>query len=106
MRKVLPLLALLILTGCGTPMRWEKPGIVGEAQAADQADCRSAARYEAMRMFPYGLGMTSYGPYSSATSRALWLQRTDSERFFAENRLAAFCMRNKGYELVPIEPAK
>ncbi len=106
MRKVLPLLAALILTGCGTPMRWEKPGVGGNAQAADQSDCQSAARFEAMRMFPFGFGPISYGPYSPPASRALWMQRTDSERFFAEHRLAAFCMRNKGYELVSVEAAK
>jgi hypothetical protein len=29
--------------------------------------------------------------------------RQDNDRFYAENRLAAFCMRTKGYDQVPVQ---
>jgi hypothetical protein len=34
----------------------------------------------------------------------MWQMRADDERFFAENRLTAFCMRTKGYEQVEVTP--
>jgi len=106
MRKVLPIVLLLAVAGCATPSRWEKPGVSEEALAHDMADCRQAAAQESMRVYPYGYG---YGwPYwGGRTNYMLWQQRQESDRFYAENRLREFCMRNKGYALVPIpQPAK
>jgi hypothetical protein len=34
----------------------------------------------------------------------MWSMRADSDRFLTETRLTAFCMRNKGYEQVPVQP--
>jgi hypothetical protein len=104
MRKVLPaalpVALLLAVAGCGTPARWEKPGVTAEATAADAVDCRRAASQEAFVYSPYG-----WAPPLWPGRRGYWLnwyQLQQSERFYAENRLTAFCMRNKGYELVPI----
>ena len=35
----------------------------------------------------------------------LWQMRQDNDRFYAENRLTAFCMRTKGYEQVEVRQA-
>jgi hypothetical protein len=108
MRRVLPLATMLALAACATPSRWEKPGVDQAAARQDFDDCRSAAQREALRYysfppFPY------WGPYWGFGRRRgyFYYQPTwDSERFFAENRLAAFCMRSRGYELVKVEEQK
>ena len=100
MRKVVPVALLLTVAACGTPSRWEKPGVSAEMSATDAVDCRRAASQEAFLYNPSGLPPPLW-PYR----RGYWLtwqQYHDSERFYAENRLTAFCMRNKGYALVPI----
>jgi hypothetical protein len=104
MRKVVPvaLSAALMLgvAGCGTPARWEKPGASDAMTISDVTDCRRAASQEAFLFAPYG-----FPPLLWPGRRGYWLnwyQMQESQRFYAENRLTAFCMRNKGYELVPI----
>jgi len=100
MRKVLPFALLLTAAACGTPARWEKPGVSDEMTATDAVDCRRAASQEAFLYNPYGWGPPPLWPYRR--NWLYWQQYQDSQRFYAENRLTAFCMRNKGYELVPI----
>ena len=104
MRKVVPATflgaLLLAVTGCGTPARWEKPGVSDVVTATDITECRRAASQEAFLYAPYGWGLPLW-PYRRG-SWFYWQQYQDSQRFYAENRLTAFCMRNKGYELVPI----
>jgi hypothetical protein len=102
MRKVLPLALLLALGACAAPTHWEKPGVTEEVLAHDLTDCRQAAAQEAMR-YPYGFG-PPFGAYGRS-SYFLWQQRQESDRFYAENRLREFCMRNKGYALMPIPKA-
>ena len=100
MRKVVPFVLLLAVGACGTPARWEKPGVSPEGTVADITDCRRAASQEAF-LYSYGLPPPLW-PYPYRRSSLYWLQYEESQRFYAENRLTAFCMRNKGYELVPI----
>jgi hypothetical protein len=97
MRKVVPVTflgaLLLAVAGCGTPARWEKPGVSTEMTSIDAVDCRRAASMESFLSTPY---------VTPPVYRPNWLQMRESERFYAENRLTAFCMRNKSYELMPI----
>ena len=110
------LVALVALAGC-TPMQWVRDGAVPpvEALEEDSASCRQQAWREAqyrawayrpywgpafMRRDPFGRSFTAwpYGPspYSFYADPA-----------FEETRLADFCMRAKGYELVPVpKPAE
>jgi hypothetical protein len=100
MRKVAAIALLLAVAACGTPARWEKPGATDQTTAADAVECRRAASQESFLYNPYGWPPPLW-PYR----RGYWLnwyQMQESQRFYAENRLTAFCMRNKGYELVPI----
>jgi len=105
MRKVvpvtLPVAMLLAVAGCATPERWEKPGVSVEMTATDAVECRRAANQEAFLYIP---APPLIWPYRRS-STINW-QYEQSERFYAENRLTAFCMRNKGYELVPIPRAQ
>jgi len=101
-------LALLVLAAGCTPMQWVRPDSPPPQQIdADIRHCQSEAWSEAALRYrsPYG----GYGP---------WLYRDPLGRRFIgypyspfgdpfgdrdmeEQRLANFCMRAKGYELVP-----
>ena len=103
MRRVVPFLLMLAVSACGTPMRWDKPGATDQMVQTDMSACRQAAQIEADRYYPYypwGWGGWGWGRRSGL----MWQMRADDERFFAESRLTAFCMRTKGYEQVPIQP--
>jgi hypothetical protein len=108
MRKVLALLPLATLAACATPAHWEKPGADDAAVKADLTYCAAAARTEAFQNYAFDTGFMRFGApwwgYPYRPSQALWRQRLDSDRFYAETRLKDFCMRNKGYELVPDAP--
>jgi len=108
------LLCLLFLAGC-TPMQWTRDGAVPPTEALEQdsASCRQQAWREAQyrawayqpywwgpplaRRGPFGRSFAAwpypYGPYPYA-----W-----GDPAFEETRLADFCMRAKGYELVPVQ---
>ncbi len=104
---VVAIAALLALAACGQTTRWEKPQATAETTAADRQDCRQQAEREAWR--DYGLGAWRYGYPFYATYPGYgplsWHleSRMRQDRYFAEQRLAAFCMQNKGYERVVVE---
>lgn len=103
------LAALLLLAGC-TPMQWVRQDTGPELLDQDLAQCRQEAWREAQwRAFLYRpFGVTTvvdrfgrrfvipYSPFGDPFG----------DSFMEESRLAHFCMRSKGYDLVPIEPAR
>ncbi|MBS0547818.1 MAG: hypothetical protein JSR24_08720 [Proteobacteria bacterium] len=100
MRRILPFLMLLGVAACGLPQtRWEKPGVDEKATAADLVACRHAASQEAFATYPFPYGSPFFG-YRRFGSFGYY----EENRFYAESRLANFCMRNKGYELVTVKP--
>lgn len=110
MRKILPFALMLGVAACGAGSHWEKAGAAPETTRADMADCRRAASQEAFRTYAFDTGFTRFGApwwgYPTRPSYAMWRSRLESDRLYAESRLTSFCMRNKGYELVPNEPAE
>lgn len=101
MRPFLALLALLSLAACaGTPREWEKPGADRAMAKQDLGDCRRAASAETFS------ARSDFGfPGFSRSRRSDYFFRPsalDSDRGHSEQRLAMFCMRNKGYELTPV----
>jgi hypothetical protein len=103
------LAALLLLAGC-TPMQWVRQDTGPELLGHDLAQCRQEAWREAQwRAFlyrPFGattvvdrFGRRFVIPYSPFGDPF-------GDSFMEESRLAHFCMRSKGYALVPIEPAR
>jgi hypothetical protein len=106
-RLVVFMVLALLLAGC-TPLYWVKPDTGPEQLEQDMAQCQQAAWREASwRSWLYRpLGPTIiqdlHGrrmlvwPYSSFGDPF-------GDRFFEESRLAQFCMRAKGYELVPAD---
>jgi hypothetical protein len=96
----------LLVAGC-EKYTWDRPGVSDEATQADYRDCRQQAQTEAFRTYAFYSGFPIMGPgywgYRAQPDYWFWRQRIDSERFFYENRLTNFCMRNKGYTLVKVE---
>jgi hypothetical protein len=113
MRPVLFALVALAFGGC-TPLQWVRDGAVPEPEVVekDASTCRQQAWQEAQyRSWAY------YRPYAPIVGRDPLGRRVVTwpygpwpypfaDPFFEEARLADFCMRAKGYQLVPIEAPK
>ena len=102
MRKILsfllPLSLASFLAACSAPSYWMKAGADPAKTDLDRAECRKAAEQQAFRQggapFPYADSW--YGrPATSAMPPSV-----ETDRLGVENKLAAFCMRSRGYELV------
>jgi hypothetical protein len=108
MRRLTPLLFLLA-AGC-TPLQWTRPGASPEELRQDVAFCREEAWREAQwRSFFFFNRYYGATTVVDAQGRRIVVPYSPfgdpfGDRFFEESRLAHFCMRAKGYELVPIEP--
>jgi hypothetical protein len=113
MRLVTGLLiaATSLATAACAPMQWVKADATPQQASTDAAACQQAAWREAQlrswhyqpiaplafrHRFGYPYFAWPYGPFSDPFGN----------HFMEESRLAQFCMRNKGYELVPVEPKK
>ena len=87
---------LLAVAACAAPMRWEKPGVADPSR--DEAECRAAARQQAIRQLPYGDGPPIF--IYRETSMLQWTQAIDNERSYLAEELTKRCMRDRGFELV------
>jgi hypothetical protein len=103
------LVLVLFLSGC-TPMEWLRQAAGPEELRQDLARCRQDAWREAQwRSF-------LYRPFGSTTMIDRFGRRfvvpyspfgdPFGDTFIEESRLTDFCMRAKGYSLVPIEQEK
>ena len=97
-------IAVFALSGCA-PMQWIKDGAVPATEALEQdtAMCRQhawrEAQYNSWAYRPYG-----WTPYAGGRRFVGgWPYGPFYDPFFEEARLTDFCMRAKGYQLVPIE---
>jgi len=98
--------AALVLAGC-TPMQWVRPDVTLEQAQLDAAHCQQEAWREARwRSFLY----RPYGPmvlHDPLGRRFVWgyppFGGPFQDEFMEESRLMHFCMRAKGYQLVPID---
>jgi hypothetical protein len=106
MMRVSACLLLFAVLGACTPMRWEHPqyGLAGAQE--DYASCNQSARAEAWR---YQMAAKVWEPpryYRGNDGRLIYdpwpshYRRYDP--WMDEARLADYCMRNKGYKLVPV----
>jgi hypothetical protein len=125
MRRLLILAAVTSLTACASspPRLWEKEGATPQTTTADLVECRRAARQEAF----YETSNLGFGGYSRFGPIPYYAYRrgpyfgprpfyrrgpyfwgywgAPDVEFNQQSRLSAFCMRNKGYELVTLPPA-
>jgi len=113
MRPFLFTLVALTLGGC-TPLQWVRDGVAPEPEVLDKdaSTCRQEAWREAQyRSWAYGrpfgpvVGRDASGRRFVAWPYGPW-PYPFADPFFEEARLADFCMRSKGYELVPVEAPK
>jgi hypothetical protein len=99
-------LAATLSLGACESYTWERAGATDLTMQTDYRDCRQQAQSEAFRSYAFYSGFPLMGPiywgYRYQPDYWYWRQRLDSERFFYENRLTNFCMRNKGYTLVKV----
>jgi hypothetical protein len=107
-RLRLPAIALALLAAACTPMQWTRQDAGPEQLNQDMAQCRQEAWREAQwRSFLYrpiapvmlrdAQGRSFFGWPSSPFGDPF------GDRFMEESRLEHFCMRNKGYDLAPVE---
>jgi hypothetical protein len=103
--RALAVAGLAIAAAACTPMRWEHPQL-GVANAdADQQECGSLAWRESWQYgWQYGPGYGFWDYPYRARGRTFYRgypgYRYDP--FFEEQRLRDYCMRAKGYQMVPI----
>jgi len=102
--------AALAAAAC-TPMQWVKPEATPEQLDQDAAQCQQEAwreaRFRTWLYRPVGPAMLQ-----DAQGRRFFVWPASpfgdpfSDQLMEEARLASFCMRSKGYELVPLESKK
>lgn len=94
-------LATLTLGAC-TPMQLTHPQFGAARSTEDQVDCNRAARIEAFNRQPFWGGPPRfYRGRDGRLHQDPWAF-SHNDRFFEEAQLQDFCMRNKGYQLVPV----
>ncbi|MCS6855129.1 MAG: hypothetical protein NZ523_10310 [Elioraea sp.] len=106
--------ALLVgLCGCAaTPLVWQRPETGELAPAAEIADCRDAAVLETNRRWPlfwYRPGPWAFpwrrDPFWPGFSPSAYAW-SDLSRWELIQDLTAFCLRSKGYRLLPLPPTE
>jgi hypothetical protein len=97
-------IVLAFLVAACTPMEWVRPDAPPEQAQADSQQCQMAAWQEARwRALEY---RSMWGPafYYDRFGRAVPAPlafNPFADPYMEEQRLANFCMRAKGYELLP-----
>lgn len=98
-------LILAVLSACGTPMKWVKPGVDPTQADTDRFQCEAAARRESALNSPntsagFGIGTGGGGVgfgFGIGTSIGATYDQNDVDR------LTSFCLRMRGYEQVPAQ---
>lgn len=113
-KKTLSLVALssiaLLLTACGPPVAWQKPGVNMAEAEADSRECSLLARNQAFRESffggSYAFGHPGYGyqyyPSGPYGYRRSYYNDPYMYRGQRESDLQDFCLRARGYSLQPI----
>lgn len=98
MSKLVPILAAILLAGCGD-VRWTKQEGDASSAARDEANCRAAASEQVARRYgPPNPANNRYGDpkYGADTSIP-----SQADRAILESQSVDRCMRAQGYALVP-----
>lgn len=93
----------LLLTSCGPPLVWDKPGLAEGVRQEEVADCqrlawRQAVATENELMFDYRMrpSVTRYA------MRYGYYPQPNIDRMAWEDRYFSTCMQAKGYRLIPL----
>jgi hypothetical protein len=93
-------LCLGVAAGACTPMQWQHQALGVTPSQAEVGECNQSAFYEANRQaFFYDFAWPRY--YYGRPGHRPWPRYSSSDRFFLERDLFDYCMRAKGYRLVP-----
>lgn len=104
-RIALAFVGALALAACGPPMRWEHPRLAGADAQAEFSDCSRQAWAEARhRAWMNRWTRPSYVRGRDGRVYAVdpWHRSAFDDSWFEEMRLRDFCLRNKGFRLVPV----
>jgi hypothetical protein len=94
-------LASALAIGACTPMQWSHPGFDQPGAQRELAGCRQQAWIETQqRAFAYGFD--PWWPYGPRRRYPGYYGPSFVEQQMLENQLADFCMRSKGFVLVPV----
>jgi hypothetical protein len=92
-------------------MEWRKAGVAPAVAAADRAECRRIAQYQAWRL-DWLRGLIDRGHWVRGADGRFYRvfdpffdDGPFEDRFFLEQDLEDECLRAKGYTLVPLAPA-
>ncbi len=104
-------IAAAALAAACTPMQWVKPDATAEQLQQDSIHCQQEAWREArLRSWYYRPFAPVFIRDASGRNFLGWPYGAYGDPFcdpyLEESRLAQFCMRSKGYELLPVEPKK
>lgn len=99
MQKLIPILAALVLAGCGD-VRWAKPDGDSSNVAQDESSCAALARDQVQRQ--YGPPVPSSSRYGDPKYGADTSIPGSADRAVLESQSRDRCMRAKGYALVPV----
>ncbi len=84
-------------------MQWVHPAFDGSSTQRELAGCRQQAWIESQHLaFAYGMGPRWPYPPGRRNSPFGWTSASFMDRQMLEMQLADFCMRNKGFALVPV----
>lgn len=100
-----PLFAAAVLAGC-TPVQWQDPVTGALPSAGEQDYCSSSAFHEARRQAFFASMMRR--PYFDRFGRFRhdpWSRFGYADQWSLEQDLYSYCMRARGYRLVPVRPA-
>ncbi len=92
----------LALSACAGGMHWEHPESGQSNLSNDLAECGRLADAEAWRTAPLFPRHRPFGRHGFWWDDPFY----DNDRFFREAELRDFCLRSRGYRLVPDVPTR
>ncbi len=103
-RSIAALAVALVVVAC-TPQHWEHPQLGTQQAQADLQACNQSARQQSFR---YGGSAFDYGPrFARGPDGRVFVDpsptRPYPDPYLQEGQLRDYCMRSKGYQLVPDE---
>jgi hypothetical protein len=103
--RILAVALLGGLLGACAPVQWQHASLGMAPSEAEVGECNRSAYLEAERQaFFYGFGYGFARPrYAGRPYYAPWPRYSYGDRFLLERDLFDYCMRAKGYELVPVQ---
>lgn len=103
-RRIVAIAVLGGLTAACAPVEWQHTAFGVAPSEAEISECNRSAYLEAQRQaFVYDFTRPRF--YGRPPYYAPWPRYSYGDRFFLERDLFDYCMRARGYQLVPARPA-